>query len=205
MTEEETLEQQTEATPSAQPRGAAPAEKKPAPLIVIAVGLVLLLGITVVVLYFFVFSEGSDQSISIPGVEDSEFIDEFAGDYIKRKQTEDSLFIGDEEPIFTKEFTYTVNLADGRHMLKLSWKAMMYDQLAMDYLMNKKLTIDDTIATMLSKLTSDEINTRSGLDLIKRDIFKELNAAFDQSFIEQSESRDRSPVKRIAITEFFVK
>ena len=81
---------------------------------------------------------------------------------------------------------------------------MMYDQTAIDYLMARKLVIDDNIASMLSKWMAEELKTRSGLELLKREIYKELNSIFEQPFIEQSESKDRSPVKRILITEFFI-
>jgi len=200
MTEEESLEQQTEATPATQPTARAPADKKPTPLIFIAVALLLLLLIVGAVLYFLLLA-GGDQELTIAGVEDKEYIAE----YLKRKQSEDSLFkLRDEEPRFTRQFTYTVNLADGKHMLKITWKAMMYDQTAIDYLMARKLVIDDNIASMLSKWMAEELKTRSGLELLKREIYKELNSIFEQPFIEQSESKDRSPVKRILITEFFI-
>lgn len=197
MTEEESLEQQTEATPGAQVKAAAPAEKKSAPLIIIAIALLLLLILAGVVLYYVVFT-GGDQELMMAGVEEQEYIAE----YLKRKQSEDSLFQMDDEPQFTKPFTYTVNLADGKHMLQISLKAMMYDQMAIDYLMARKLIIDDKVAAMLSTWTLDKLNTRSGLELLRREIYKELNSVFEQSFIEQSESKDRNPVKGVLISEF---
>lgn len=202
MTEEESLEQQTEATPGGQQAttAAAPAEKKPAPLIIIAVALLLLLLIVGGSLYFLVLS-GGDQDLMIAGVEEQEYINE----YLKRKQNEDALFQRDVDPLFTKEFTYTVNLATGKHMLYLTWKAMLVDSTAIDYLWARKLIIDDKIASMLAGWDADSIKTRSGLELLKTEIYRELNAVFDQSFIELSESKDRHPVKGILITEFYVK
>ena len=200
MTEEESLEEQTEATPQTQPAAsAAPAEKKSAPLIIIAIALLLLLIIVGAILYYLLFT-GGDEDLMIAGVEEKEYIAE----YLKRKQSENSLFQMDVEPQFTKPFTYTVNLASGKHMLYISWKAMMYDTMAIDYLMARKLIIDDSIAAMLSGWKAEKINTRSGLELLKREIYKELNSVFEQDFIEQSESKDRNPVKGILITEFYV-
>ena len=200
MTEEESLEQQTEATPVGQPSTAAgPPGKKPAPLIVIAIALLLLLLVVGAVLYYLLFT-GGDEELMIAGVEEKEYI----ADYLKRKQTEDALFIRDKEPIFTKPFSYTVNLSTGKHMLHITYKAMMFDQMAMDYLMAKKLVIDDRISEVLSRWEADEINTRSGLELMKTEIYKELNSVFEQPFIELSETKDRHPVKGILITEFFI-
>lgn len=172
-------------------------EKNPFAIIIALLIILLIIGI-VLSAYFILFKKKSDDYF-LSGLEDTEYITQ----YLNTKQSEDA--IGkDSEPMFTKEHSHTVNLSDGKHMMRFSWKAKVYDATVIDYLQKRRFLIDDRVSSILSKLRAEDLRNRSGLELLKRDIFKEINLFFSEEFILNSETKDRTPVKEILVTELYI-
>ncbi|MBU3917065.1 flagellar basal body-associated FliL family protein, partial [bacterium] len=170
----------------------APKEKKTDKkkiLIIAAVVIVVLIIIISIVLTIVMTSDDSQDTLAI-----TEETAEFVAQYEKRKQL---TIFPNQEPIYTDPFAYTVNLQDGRHMIRISLRAKLYDPMAKMYLDARTPIIDDNIITLLKSVKTEELQTRSGVDLLKRKLFKSFNETFSQEFIEQSISKDRTPVKEI--------
>lgn len=108
------------------------------------------------------------------------------------------------DPIYTPAKKYVVNLRDGRHFLTIQMVAALEDSDALVYLMSREPIIDDMIISLLGNLTSEDLRTSSGKALLKREIFKKINSLFTQEFIDDSESHDATPVKKILFTEFIL-
>ncbi len=164
-------------------------------LIIVAIVIVVFIIILSIVLTIVLTSDDSQDTLAV-----TEETAEFVAEYQKRKQL--ALF-SDQEPIYTEPFAYTVNMHGGRHMIRISIKARLYDPMAKMYLDARIPIIDDKIITLLKSIKTEELQTRSGVDLLKRKLFKSFNETFSQEFIEQSESKDRTPIKEILLTEYY--
>jgi flagellar FliL protein len=198
MAEEDSQEEGTSEVPAGGPPPAPETGgSKLLPIIIIVVVLLMIVG--GVAAYFFVFSDDG-PSVEATSPEEAKFIEQ----YNLRSQPSVESIKNTGEPVFSRLFTYEVNMKDGRHMMKLSWKAMLYDDKAKDYLNNLKPSIDNNMLVLLRDWKAEDLRNRSGLELLKRRIYRELNGFFDQAFIELPESKDRTPVKDILIVEYYI-
>jgi len=166
----------------------------------IVIGILLLLLIVVSAVLYLVFFSQNEANIATAGGEHSKYIVE----YLKRQQVSIEQIRQEGKPLFSKEFEFTANMAGGRNTIKLLFRATLYDTLARDYLENRSPEINDHILELLKKTKPKELRNRAGLELLKLQIFRILNAVYSDKFIELSESKDRSPVKDILITQYYV-
>lgn len=107
-------------------------------------------------------------------------------------------------PLFTPARNYTVNLRDGKHFLKISVVAVLEDPNALTFLGQRMPVIDDMVISLLHNATSDDLRTAAGIDILKRELYKKINNTFTQEFIDESESKDTTPVKKILFKEFLI-
>lgn len=165
-------------------------------LIIIILVLLLLIGGGAAA-YFLLFSSGEEEAAQ--------------GEQPSQEQIEQDISAASEKeisklanPIYTPAKKYVVNLRDGRHFLTISMVAALEDQEAVFFLATREPIIDDMMISLLGNLTSDDLKTPSGKALLKREIYKKINGLFTQEFIDESESHDATPVKRILFTEFIL-
>ncbi len=198
MAEEESQE---EATPEVPAGGPPPVPEtggsKLTPIIIIVVVLLMIVG--GLAAYFFVFADDG-PSVEASSAEEAKFIEQ----YNLRSQSSVEEIKRTGEPVYSRIFSYDVNMKDGRHMMKLSLIAMLYDENAKNYLEKLKPAIDNSLLEILRQWNAEDLRNRSGLELLKRRIYRELNTFFDQDFIELPDSKDRTPVKDILIVEFYI-
>lgn len=185
-------EQQSQAAEQQQSGGS-----KLVPVIIIVV---LLLGIAGGVAYYFLVFSSSKPSVEASSPEEEKFLEM----YLKRSQPSIEAIKKEGKPIFSPVFSYTVNMQDKQHMLQISFKAKLYDELALAHLLKYRPVIDNNMMDLLARVKAADLRNRSGLELLKLLIFKELNSHFSQEFIEMSESKDRTPVKAILIAEYYI-
>ena len=107
-------------------------------------------------------------------------------------------------PLFTPARSYTVNLRDSRHFLKISLVAVVEDPNALAYLGGRIPVIDDIVISLLHNAVTDDLRTTAGIDILKRELYKKINSMFTQEFIDASESKDVTPVKKILFKEFLI-
>jgi flagellar basal body-associated protein FliL len=107
-------------------------------------------------------------------------------------------------PIYTVPFRSTVNLKNGRNYIHLVIRAVLNDQAAVAFLEARTPLIDDLIITLLKNKLPQDIRTRTGLEMLKLEFLTAFNKLFPQEFIEQSQSKDRMPVKDILFVEYFI-
>ena len=197
MAEEES---QQDATPEAPEGGPPPVPETGSKLVpIIIIVLVLLMIVGGLAAYFFVFTDDG-PAVEASSAEEAKFIEQ----YNLRSQPSVESIKRTGEPVFSRIFSYEVNMKDGRHMMKLAWIAMFYDENAKDYLEKLKPAIDNSMLELLREWNAEDLRNRSGLELLKRRIYRELNTYFDQDFIELPESKDRTPVKDILIVEYYI-
>lgn len=165
-------------------------------LIIIILILLLLIGGGAAAFFLLSSSEGEESS---------------AGAQPSQEQIEQDISAASEKeisklsnPIYTPAKKYVVNLRDGRHFLTISMVAALEDEGALAFLASREPIIDDMMISLLSNLTSDDLNTPSGKALLKREIYKKMNSLFTQEFIDNSDTHDSTPVKRILFTEFIL-
>lgn len=108
------------------------------------------------------------------------------------------------DPKYTPPKKYVVNLRDGRHFLTVEIVAALEDPAALAFLATREPIVDDMIISLLGNLTSDDLRTPSGKELLKREIYKKVNSVFTQEFIDKSKTHDPTPVKKILFTEFLL-
>ncbi|OGG95238.1 MAG: hypothetical protein A2527_08685 [Candidatus Lambdaproteobacteria bacterium RIFOXYD2_FULL_50_16] len=166
-------------------------------IIIIAVVLVLLIGLAVGALMFLGGSTEEAAAVKPPDQAETKLEEEIAS----TSQGEAVKLIN---PVFTPPRKYTVNLRDGKHFLSVKLVAALEDPNALIFLAQREYLIDDIVITFLQNLTTEDLRTRAGTELVKREIFKKVNGIFDQEFIDASETKDRTPVKKILITEFIL-
>ncbi|MBU2645122.1 flagellar basal body-associated FliL family protein [bacterium] len=197
MAEEESQEETQQELPS---KGQPPAPSGGSKLIpIVIVVLLLLLIVGGVAVYFLVFSNDS-QEVEATSAEEAKFVEQFMS---RSQPSVESLKKGGV-PVFSPVFVYTVNMKDNRHKMRLAVKAMLYDEMAMRHLMKSKPVIDNNMMKLLREWSAEDLRNRSGIELLKRAIYKEMNSHFEQSFIEMSESKDRTPVKDVLIVEYYI-
>ncbi len=158
----------------------------------------ILLAVGGVAAYLFLFSSGEEDA-SKEGAQTSQ--DQIEEDLAKAEQKEASKLTN---PIYTPAKKYVVNLRDGRHFLTIKMVAALEDPEALAFFASREPIVDDMIITLLGNWTSEDLNTPSGKTLLKREIYKKVNSIFTQQFIDESESRDTTPVKQILFTEFIL-
>ncbi|MBU2510270.1 flagellar basal body-associated FliL family protein [bacterium] len=165
-------------------------------ILFIVIGGVLLLIVIIAVVLIIIFSGGEEKGIR--GLPEEE---EYVNQYNQRMQL--SLEPVDK-PIYTEPYAYTVNLKNGRNYIHVTLRAVLKDPLAKLYLEARTPEIDDKIITLLKSKMPGDITTRTGLELLKQEFYLEFNKVFPQSFIEQSETKDRTPVKEILVNEYYI-
>lgn len=198
MAEEEAQGGQQEESPQA---GAQQQQQaggsKVLPVIIIVI---LLLGIAGGLAFYFLIYSSDQPSVEATSAEEAKFIEQ----YRNRSQPSIDAIKQSGEPVFSPVFSYAVNMQDQRHMMQISFKAKLYDELALTHLMKFRPVIDNNMMEVLGSWKAEDLRNRSGLELMKQAIYQELNSHFDQEFIEQSESKDRMPVKDILIAEYYI-
>ena len=180
------------------PQGAAeaePAGSKKTLIIVIAVVAFLIIVISVVLIILFT---SGDEKGGIRGApEEAEYVEL----YNKRMQQSLEPI---KDPVYTDPFTYSVNMKNNLNYIHLSFRAVLKDPLAKDFLEARKPQIDDTMISLLKEKLPQDIQTRIGLELLKQEVFIIINKQFPQEYIDQSLSKDRMPVKDILFNEFYI-
>ena len=171
---------------------------KKKPILIIIVVLLLLVGIAVGAVMFL---GGSKEEPAMKGSgadsPKSKLEEEIAA-------TSQSEAVKLENPVFTPPRKYTINLRDGRHFLSIKLVAVLADPMALAFLAQREFLVDDMVISFLQTLTTEDLRRVGGSDLVKREIYKKINGIFTQEFIESSETKDRTPVKNILITEFIL-
>ncbi|MCG8333180.1 MAG: flagellar basal body-associated FliL family protein [Proteobacteria bacterium] len=166
-------------------------------MLLIIIGAVVLLIIIISVVLFILFTSDDDDFRIKGGPEEAEFVEE----YNRRMQyTLEPI----EKPLYTEPFIYTVNMKNGRNYIHVKIQAITQDPAAISFLEARTPLIDDRLINLLRAKFPQDIKTRTGLELLKQEMFIEFNKLFPQEFIDQSASKDRMPVKDILITEFFI-
>ncbi len=165
-------------------------------LIIVILLLLLLIG-GAGAAYMFLFSTDGDASSQ----EDQTSQEQIEEDITAATQKEASKL---EKPIYSPAKKYVVNLRDGRHFLTIKLVVAMEDPEALEFLASREPIIDDMILSLLGNLTSEDLKTPSGKILLKREIYKKINSVFTQKFIDESDTRDTTPVKKILFTEFIL-
>jgi flagellar FliL protein len=165
-------------------------------LVIIILLLLLLIGAGAAA-YFLLFSAEDEDAA--------------AGDQPSQEQIDQDITASAEKditkltnPTYTPAKKYVVNLRDGRHFLTIKMVAAVEDPEALVFLMSREPIIDDMMISLLGNLTSEDLRTTSGKALLKREIYKKINSLFTQEFIDDSESHDATPVKKILFTEFIL-
>ncbi|MDH5560907.1 MAG: flagellar basal body-associated FliL family protein [Deltaproteobacteria bacterium] len=164
-------------------------------LIIIAAALILLIVIGVIL--YFVFKTDSKDEKAMGSEPKSKMEAE-----IQAKSQKENIRL--TNPHYSPKKNYTVNLKDGKHFLQIELVAAMEDEKALEYLVKREPEVDDTIISFLQELTTEDLRHSSGMDLLKRELFKKLNGIFSQEFIEDSDSGDRTPIKKVLITKFIL-
>ena len=166
-------------------------------MLLIIIGAVVLLIIIISVVLFILFTSDDDDFRIRGGPDEAEFVEQ----YNRRMQyTLEPI----EKPLYTEPFIYTVNMRNGRNYIHVKLQAITQDPLAISFLEARTPLIDDRLITLLRGKLPQDIKTRTGLEMLKQEMFIEFNKMFPQEFIDQSASKDRMPIKDILITEFFI-
>ena len=165
-------------------------------LIMIIVVVLLLIGIGAGA-YFIFGSSGSEEEIAADASPETKMEADI-------NQSAQKSVVKLENPKYTPPKVYTVNLRDGKHFLKIELVAVLEDEQALAFLNDRVPIIDDMIIGYLQNLTTNELRKRSGMDLMKRELFKKVNSVFTQDFIDSTSSNDRTPVKKILVTKFIL-
>ena len=108
-------------------------------------------------------------------------------------------------PIYFDTQKYRVNLRDGKHYLQLSAVFVMQDPQVQIFLEGWRPIVDDTVISILKKETIDNLRTRPGLELLKREFLRRMNQLLVEEYLPMSEVKDRFPIKDILFTEFDLK
>lgn len=163
--------------------------------IIIIIIVLLLLGGAGAVYYFMFMGEDKEEALNADQTMEEQVDGETGaqGDPLKMAN-----------PIFTPPTEYTVNLRDGKHFLKMSLVAVLEDPSAMVYLAQRMPLIDDMVISLLHNMTTEDLKTPAGIELLKRELYKKANSIFTREFIMESESQDQFPVKKILFKEFLI-
>jgi flagellar basal body-associated protein FliL len=166
-------------------------------MLLILAGVVVLLIIIISTALFALLSSGEEDIKIKGGPEEAEFVKQYNN---RMQYTLEPI----REPIYTEPLSYTVNMKNGRNYIHLKIQAIAQDPMAIAFLEARTPLIDDKLITLLRGKLPQDIKTRTGLELLKREMYIEFNKLFPQAFIDQSASKDRMPIKDILIIEFFI-
>ncbi|MBT4287709.1 MAG: hypothetical protein HOD92_10255 [Deltaproteobacteria bacterium] len=107
-----------------------------------------------------------------------------------------------KNPLFLKTQQYTVNLREGKHFLTMSIVFVFQDPQLDLFLKSRIPLIDDFIVSIMKKENIANLRTRAGLELLKREIFKQVNHLVLEAYIPTALNKDRTPLKEVLITSF---
>ncbi len=196
MAEEEATEEGQEDDLGA-PGTEAEEQKGSKKTLIIVVAVVAFLIIVIATILIILFISDGEQGAIRGTAEEAEYVDL----YNKRMQTSLEPVV---EPVYSEPFSYSVNMKNGLNYIHLTFRAVFKDPMAKTFLEARTPQIDDIMITLLRGKLPKDIQTRIGLELLKQEIFLEINKLFPQEFIDQSLSKDRMPVKEILFNEFYI-
>ena len=107
-------------------------------------------------------------------------------------------------PQYTPPKEYNVNLRDGKHFLRVEMVAVLEDEDALFYLSKREPIIDDMVITLLGNQTTESLKTSKGRQMLKNELLRMVNSVYTREFIEESETQDPTPVKKILMTKFIL-
>ncbi len=164
--------------------------------LIIIIVLILLICIGVVVAFFVLPSDDKSKGAD-SGTSQNE---------MEKEDVEDSQKEPDRlaNPLYTGAKDYVVNLRDGRHFLTIQLVCATEDPNALEFLNKRDPILDDLIISLLSNKTSEDFRKTGGKDLLRKEMRNKVNNLFTEEFIEDSDKRDREPVKRILFTKFIL-
>ena len=146
--------------------------------------------------YYFMFMGDAKEEALIP--------DQTSGEQVEGEAGAQGDPLKMTNPIFTPPTEYTVNLRDGKHFLKMSLVAVLEDPKALGYLSLRMPLIDDMVISLLHNMTTEDLKTPAGIELLKRELYKKANSIFSREFIMESDTQDQFPVKKILFKEFLI-
>ncbi|OGH01974.1 MAG: hypothetical protein A2600_04505 [Candidatus Lambdaproteobacteria bacterium RIFOXYD1_FULL_56_27] len=177
--------------------------KKKKLIIIIGVVLLLLIGLAVGAVMFLGGSKEEAPAAGDPGAgAEMDMAKAKLEEEISASSQADAVKL--TNPVFTPPKKYTINLRDGKHFLSIKLVAALEDPAALLYLAAREPMIDDMVISFLQNLNTDDLRTRAGTELVKRELYKKVNSLFTQDFVDTTETKDRTPVKKILITEFIL-
>lgn len=163
-------------------------------LIIIIVAVLLLLGVAGVGAWFFL-SGGEEPEETTPAEQTQEQT---------IQQTDEGIEKGFlENPVITEPFTSTVGTRDGKKFVRFSLRLGLVSEEANAYLTTRIPIATDTIITTIQNKTSRELE--SNTNLLKRDLIRKLNTRiFTEKYVQESEDKDRTPIKEVLFEEFIL-
>jgi flagellar basal body-associated protein FliL len=195
--EEESGEEQDQEGDLTPPGRAAEKPQESKKTLIIVAAVVGFLIIVIIAVLIIVLMSDSEQGGIRGTAEESEFVDL----YNKRMQSSlDPI----DEPVYSEPFSYSVNMKNGLNYIHLTFIAVFKDPLAKTHLESRTPLIDDIMISLLREKYPRDIKTRIGLEMLKQEIFIEVNKLFPQEYIDQSLTKDRMPVKDILFNEFYI-
>ncbi len=202
MAEEVKEETEGQEAPENQAEGLQLGSPKPEPkggnkMLFIVIAAVTLLIIIISSVLFILFTSDGDETKIKGSDEEAEFVEQ----YNKRMQY---TLEPNYKPLYSDPFSYTTNMKNGQNYIHIMLRVVVHDPMAITFLEGRIPLIDDKIINLLKAKQPQDIKTRTGLELLKQELFIEFNKMFPQEFIDQSASKDRMPVKDILINEFFI-
>lgn len=118
------------------------------------------------------------------------------------KQTAQMEIVQLTNPMFLKTQQYVVNLREGKHYLTMS-VSFVYQDAQLDLFLKSRIPlIDDFIVSIMKKESVENLRTRAGLELLKREIYKQINHLILEEYVPTALNKDRSPLKNVLITGF---
>ncbi len=163
--------------------------------IIIIIVVLLLLGGAGAAYYFMFMGEDKEEALNPDQTTEQQSESESGDQGDPLKMT---------NPIFTPPTEYTVNLRDGKHFLKMSLVAVLEDPAALTFLALRMPLIDDMVISLLHNMTTEDLKTPAGIELLKRELYKKANSIFTREFIMESDTQDQFPVKKILFKEFLI-
>jgi flagellar FliL protein len=106
-----------------------------------------------------------------------------------------------ETPFFLDLGTFVVNLADGRRYLKASIQLVLSQEGAKAYLTARLAWVKDLVLRQLQNLTAESLRNKTTREDLERNIIREISTLLPA---EPKQWKDRDPLKKVVITEFFI-
>jgi flagellar protein FliL len=108
-------------------------------------------------------------------------------------------------PVFTPPISYTINLRDGRHFLKISLVTVLDgDYEVLYFLADQSSLVEDMVTSLISHKTAEDLRTLAGTDLLKQELLKKTNNLLPQELLDKLESGSTQPIKKILFKEFLI-